>query len=164
MTTATSFRITGPEPRHEARWRVLFQGYADFYKVPIDEGVKDRVWGWLTDPSHVLNGIFAEDAAGDLVGIAHVRAMPRPLSGNEVGFLDDLYVDPTRRGSGIVGLLFEAIRDHARARGWPAVRWLTQEFNYRARTVYDREGEKTPFILYGMTIEPRPQEQPRRPA
>jgi GNAT superfamily N-acetyltransferase len=154
MTTEGVLRTVDPAPHHRNDWRRLFQGYADFYKTTIDDRVKDTVWGWLNDPGHVMEGLFVErqDAGGvwRLVGIAHVRAMPRPLGGTEVGFLDDLFVDPALRGGGVVDALFDAIRERARARGWPLVRWLTQEFNYRARSVYDRVGYKTPFILYAM--------------
>ena len=34
------------------------------------------------------------------------------------------------------------------ARGADQVYWLTQEFNYAGRMLYDRVGEKSPFIRY----------------
>lgn len=149
-----TIRITTPKAEHKPAWRRLFQGYADFYKVEMTDAAADAVWGWINDPSHVVEGIFAEQVAKDgtveLIGIAHVRAMPRPLSGAECGFLDDLFVDPDKRGSGAVDALFDALHAHAKQRGWPIVRWLTQEFNYRGRSVYDRKAVKTPFILYQM--------------
>ena len=32
--------------------------------------------------------------------------------------------------------------------GVPGVYWMTQEFNYAGRTLYDRVGTRTPFIKY----------------
>lgn len=132
---------------HRAAWRRLFEGYAVFYKREMTDSIADTVWGWLHDPDHVLCGLVAL-VDGQPVGIAHYRAMPHPLSGRHMGFLDDLYVDPAARGHDIGGRLIEALREEARRQGWAMVRWLTAEDNYRARALYDRVGEKTPFILY----------------
>ena len=133
----------------KADWRPLFQGYADFYKVEMTDAVADTVWGWLLDPTHVMEGLIARDADGTAVGIAHVRSCPRPLGGCEVGFLDDLFVTPQARGTGAADALFAALETHAERRGWPAIRWLTQHFNDRGRAFYDRyTGGPSDFIMY----------------
>ena len=134
---------------HHARWRTLFQGYADFYGRPSDDAHKDVVWGWLMDPAHELEGYVAlqDDRP---VGLAHVRRMPSPLRGCDVGFLDDLFVDPTARGGRVGEALLGFVADLARQRGWPVVRWITGDDNYRARTLYDRLARKTSWNLYEM--------------
>lgn len=130
-------------------WRTLFNGYADFYGVPMDDAIADRVWGWLLDPNHMLEGLVVTDATGQLVGLAHVRACPRPLGGCDVGFLDDMFVAPESRGSGAADALFDALQALAGERGWPALRWITQHFNERGRGFYDRyTGGPSDFILY----------------
>ena len=134
--------------RHKTDWRRLYDGYAAFYKMPMTDEIADTVWNWLNDPAHVLNCLIAEDASGKAIGLAHIRAMPRPLSGTESGFLDDLFVDPDARGHGVFEALFKAMDSLAQEKGWTMVRWLTQEFNYRGRSAYDRIATKTPFILY----------------
>ena len=133
----------------QAVWRELFNGYAAFYGAPMNDEIAQRVWRWLHDPEHVLEGIVVEDAAGQVVGFVHVRACPRPLGGNEIGFLDDMFVDPAARGSGAADALFTALRELAERRGWPAVRWVTQHFNERGRGFYDRyTNGPSDFILY----------------
>jgi GNAT superfamily N-acetyltransferase len=52
------------------------------------------------------------------------------------------------RGSGAGRALIEATYALADAEGRPTVYWMTQEFNYRGRMLYDRVGVKTPFIKY----------------
>ena len=37
----------------------------------------------------------------NIVGLAHYRRMPSPLRGQDIGFLDDLFVDPKYRGQKI---------------------------------------------------------------
>lgn len=140
----------------ESAWRALFRGYAEFYGVTLSEDIADRVWRWLHDPAHVLEGLVVVDAHGRVVGLAHIRACPRPLGGNDIGFLDDMYVEPETRGSGAADALFDALRDLARKRGWPAIRWVTQHFNERARGFYDRyTGAPSDFILYHWTPDTR---------
>ncbi|MDZ7749938.1 MAG: GNAT family N-acetyltransferase [Halofilum sp. (in: g-proteobacteria)] len=135
-------------------WRPLFDGYARFYGVDLAAATAERVWGWLVDPGHRLEGLIAHDAGGAAVGIAHVEPLLRPLAGTEIGFLHDLYVDPAARGGGAADALFDALAARARERGWPAIRWLTQEFNYRGRAFYDRyTGAKSDFVMYQWTLE-----------
>ena len=137
-----------------AAWRTLYQGYADFYGTRLTEAVAVRVWSWLHDPAHPLQGLLARGGDGEALGLAHVRPCPRPLAGTEIGFLDDLYVAPGARGSGAADALFEALAVRASECGWPAIRWLTQEFNYRGRAFYDRyTGAKTDFILYQWRLD-----------
>ncbi|MGM0633511.1 MAG: hypothetical protein ACQETO_10105 [Pseudomonadota bacterium] len=82
----TNYHTRPVTPEDKAGWRVLFNGYAEFYGVPMDDTIADRVWAWLLDPAHVLEGFVACDADGGIVGIAHVRACPRPLAGCDIGF------------------------------------------------------------------------------
>ena len=144
-----SVEIVAVERGHQARWRQLFQGYADFYGRPSDDAHKAVVWGWLMDPSHELEGFMAL-VDGRPMGLAHVRRMPSPLRGEDIGFLDDLFVDPAARGQGIGDALLAFLAGLARTRGWGVLRWITADDNYRARTLYDRLAHKTSWNLYEM--------------
>lgn len=133
----------------KAEWRKLFQGYAEFYEVPMGDATADTVWGWLLDPKHLLEGMLVRDDSGKVVGFVHVRACPRSLGGCDVGFLDDMFVAPDARGSGAADASFEGLQRLAAARGWPAVRWITQHFNERGRAFYDRyTSGPSDFIMY----------------
>jgi len=138
----------------KAEWRALFDGYAEFYGVPMNDAIADEVWAWLHDPEHVLEGILVWDGDGRVVGMAHVRACPRPLGGCEMGFLDDMFVLPEARGSGAADALFDRLRELAGERGWPVIRWVTQHFNERGRAFYDRYTEgPSDFIMYQWKME-----------
>jgi len=138
----------------EADWRALFNGYAEFYDVEMTEEIAGRVWFWLLDPTHVMEGFLVRDANGRAVGLAHVRACPRSLAGGEMGFLDDLFVHPDARGSGAADALFETLKERAEDRGWPSIRWITQHFNERGRSFYDKyTGGPSDFIMYQWKLE-----------
>lgn len=133
-------------------WDPLYEGYCRFYMVPSDRASRRIVFDWLMDADEVLEGLVVE-AGGRVVGLAHFREMPRPLWTQKVGFLDDLFIDPAARGQRIGEHVFAALADIARARGWRVVRWLTQDHNYAARTLYDRIGAKSMVNTYEMTID-----------
>jgi len=145
----SSFKTRFIRPEDQAEWRPLFDGYADFYGVPMDDAIAARVWGWLLDPQHVLEGLLTRDADGKAIGMMHVRACPRPLGGCDIGFLDDMFITPEARGSGAADAMFEALQGLAQERHWPALRWVTQHFNHRGRAFYDRHtGNPSDFIMY----------------
>ena len=135
-------------------WSRLYHGYAEFYKVPMNDEILQTVWGWLHDSEHSLQGFLAvSDQTGIPSGLAHIRSMPSPLRGKIVGFLDDLFVDPSVRGGKIGQLMFEALDQHAKEMGWPLIRWITADDNYRARGLYDKLSSKTMWNTYQMDIE-----------
>lgn len=135
---------------YRTQWRTLYNGYAAFYKREMTDTIAATVWGWLQDPNHELEGALAlrDDVP---VGLAHYRRMPSPLRGADIGFLDDLFVDPEARGSGAAERLIGHVAEVARQRGWGAVRWITGDDNYRARALYDRLAKKTAWNLYELT-------------
>lgn len=131
-------------------WDTLYQGYARFYKVEQTAAMRDTVFGWLMDDAHESNGLVAADAGGKLVGLTHYRPFASPLRAATNCFLDDLFVDPTARGSGAADALINAVADVARAKGWLTVRWITADDNYRGRGVYDKLATRTMWVTYDM--------------
>ncbi len=132
-----------------AGWDRLYAGYAEFYGVEQTPAMRDRVWGWIHDPAHEVEGLVAE-RDGDLVGLAHVRAFARPLSATVGGFLDDLFVAPEARGTGAAEALIRAVAEQGRERGWSVIRWITAGDNVRARRLYDRLATQTPWVTYDL--------------
>ena len=134
-------------------WEVLYYGYAEFYKVPMNQEILDAVWSWIFDKNNAFYALVAKDDAGRYLGLMHYRAMPSPLRGKLVGFLDDLFIKPEFRGNGIVDALYEALKRSALDEGWPFMRWITAENNYRGRGVYDKLSDKTQWVTYQMPVE-----------
>ena len=144
--------IGPPEPGDHDAWRTLFEGYQRFYKMPENAAVATTVWRWIHDPDHTVECLVARDAGGRLIGLAHYRDLPRPLTGEVAGFLDDLFVAAEARGSGAADALIGAVVEAGRARGWAWLRWFTAEDNYRARAVYDRVATLSPWKTYQVDL------------
>ncbi len=97
------------EHNDKKNWAKLYNSYADFYKVPMNTRILDTLWGWIQDETHDVNGICFE-LVGKIVGIAHYRTMPRPIKGQYIGFLDDLFVKPEFRSQKIAQKMISHIK------------------------------------------------------
>ena len=128
-------------------WEKLYRGYAEFYKVEMNEKILNTVWNWVHDKNHEVNGLgYVID--NNLVALAHYRKMPSPLRGQYIGFLDDLYVDPNHRGKKIGEKIINKLNEISKANGWNLIRWITREDNSRAKALYDRVSEKSTWDVY----------------
>lgn len=137
-------------------WTRLFRGYAEFYRCPTSDEHQQQIWSWIHQDRSVeaLVAVPVNEAGeetGPAQGLAHLRAWVRPLRGVVCGYLDDLFVEPSFRGSGAVDALFAEINRLAVERNWTVVRWTTADDNYRARALYDHLATRTTWITYDMT-------------
>jgi ribosomal protein S18 acetylase RimI-like enzyme len=152
MIEKRNYRVVRLAPEHRQDWERLYAGYAAFYKVQQTAEMREVVWRWIFDGSNALEALVAVDDSGRAVGLAHFRAMVRPLRAVVGGFLDDLFVDPELRGGGAADALMSAMAEVGRSRGWGTIRWITAEDNYRARSLYDRMSTRTVFLTYEMKL------------
>ncbi|MHA7880530.1 MAG: GNAT family N-acetyltransferase [Saccharospirillum sp.] len=149
----TEFTIAPLTEADKADWLRLFQGYADFYKTALTGQTQEAVWQWLLDADHVFEGLILRGSDHRAIGIVHFRACPRSLSGGDIGFVDDIFIDPEFRGTGAADAFVARLEAIARERGWPLLRWVTQHFNERGRAFYDRyTGGPSDFIMYQLKL------------
>lgn len=129
-------------------WARLWEAYLGFYKTTVAPAVYDSTFARLLgDDIRDFNALVAE-ADGRLVGLVHYLFHRHAWKIEDVCYLQDLYADPSVRGTGVGRKLIEAVYAAADANGTPSVYWLTQDFNTQARVLYDRIGVLTPFIRY----------------
>ena len=147
----SSVKIRGIKIEDKNDWKRLFQMYADFYKVEINENTVTAVWQWLHTSEHELQGLVGE-INSKVIAFAHFRRMPSPLRGKDIGFLDDLYVHPDFRGQKIGEKLIEQLKQISKNEKWGLVRWITRNNNIRAKKVYDRVSNKTNWDVYELSL------------
>ena len=131
----------------KVQWQNLYRGYADFYKVEMNEEILHKVWEWLHDKNHELSALVYE-VDSNIVGFAHYRRMPSPLRGKDIGFLDDLFVEPNFRSQKIGEKILKELKKISKSKGWNLIRWITHDDNLRAKALYDRVAAKTKWDLY----------------
>lgn len=144
-------RMEPISPDHRPMWRPLFEGYGRFYDTEITNAKADRVWEWLMDDDHPLEGRIAF-IGRDAMGFIHFRPLPSTLRGCEIGHLEDIFVLPAIRSRGVGHALINEFLGIARDRGWPCANWVAAEDNRAARALYDKVGKKGPWVIYETTL------------
>ena len=135
------------EQKDKEKWAKLYNGYADFYKVPMNTEILDTLWNWIHDKNHVVNGICFE-LDNKIVGIAHYRTMPRPIKGQYIGFLDDLFVEQEMRNQKIAQKLINHLKSLSKVNNWDGIRWITHSSNENVKKLYDKIANNIEFELY----------------
>lgn len=152
MTATPSIRpITATD---QPAWQPLYEGYHLYYERPgLPQAFYDQAFARLVsgDPRD-FRGLVAADAQDRLLGLVHWVYHPNLWRPEGVCYLMDLFTVPQARGQGVGRALIEAVYAAADADGVPAVYWLTQEFNYAGRALYDKVAERTPFIRYSRRL------------
>jgi GNAT superfamily N-acetyltransferase len=132
----------------EAEWRRLWTAYLEFYGAVVTEEVYQTSFARLLgDDPQDFNGLIAL-VDGVPMGLTHYLFHRHGWKVENVCYLQDLYVSPDARGTGLGRRLIEAVYAAADEAGAPGVYWLTQEFNATARVLYDRVAKVSPFIRY----------------
>ncbi len=145
-----SVTIRQIEPRDEARWRELWDGYIRFYEREPSEAVTRHAWARLMDPASPILAIVAEGEGAGVVGIANYVIHESTSALTPVCYLQDLFVDPGQRAGGVGKLLIDWLVAEMAVRGWSRLYWHTKENNYRARGLYDKYTPHSGFVRYVM--------------
>ncbi len=142
-------RVRRLEAKDKAAWLPLFEAYIEFYKATVPDDVIEITWArLLSGVEGVHIGLVAVDDSDKPIGIAHALFHRSTWSPTWYCYLEDLFVEPTLRAKGVGRKLIEAVYQEAEARQCTRTYWTTQEFNYRARGLYDQMATKSPFVQY----------------
>jgi GNAT superfamily N-acetyltransferase len=130
-------------------WRSLFEGYIAFYKSAVTDEVIELTWQrLLSSDEGTHQGLVVVDERDRPFGVAHIIFHRSTWSPTCYCYLEDLFVDPANRAKGAGRALIAAVYAEADKRQATRTYWATQEFNYRARGLYDQMATKSPFVQY----------------
>lgn len=146
-------KVRALDATDRAEWELLFNAYANFYKVTLPEQCADQVWGWIFDSNEPFWCDVALDEDGKIIGFVQYQLMHRSLGGAKVCYLSDLFVSPEQRKLGTGKALIDHVIAFAKNNGIGNVRWLTQEHNATAKRLYDTYTAQSEFVLYSVPIE-----------
>ncbi len=131
-------------------WRALWGGYLAFYRAELSDATTRAAFDRLCAGTHGCFGLLALDDAGGGIGLANCVVHATTWSRRPKCYLEDLFVAPAARGHDLGRRLLEAVKRAASERGAPRVYWHTQQYNGRARSLYDVVGHPTSFVVYEM--------------
>lgn len=131
-------------------WLALWSGYLAFYRAELSEATTRATFERLCAGRDGMFGLLALDDEGRAVGMANCVIHATTWSRQPKCYLEDLFVDPAARGLDVGRALLEAVKEAATARGATPVYLHTQQYNGRARSLYDQVGRPTSFVVYEM--------------
>ena len=119
----------------------LMRGYCDFYEVaPSDEALLAMSRALIADPAREGLQLIARDAQCKAIGFATIFWSWSTSHAARIAIMNDLFVAPGARGTGLADELIAACVDRARTRGAVVLAWQTAPDNHRAKAVYERVG------------------------
>ena len=127
-------------------WLALWDGYLAFYREELPAATTRRTFDRLCSGEEMF--AFVAEEGGSLVGLVHTLTHASTWSTATYCYLEDLYVAEAGRGTSAGRDLIEAVAAEAAERGAEKVYWHTQEYNGRARSLYDQVANRTSFIVY----------------
>ena len=147
----STVEVRPARPDDERAWRVLWDGYCEFYEAEVPPEVTAATWRRLLEPGEPVEGLVAE-RDGEVVGFVNCVLHPSTWGTADACYLEDLFVSPAARGSGAGRALIEAVVERAKSRGWDKVYWHTREDNSRARALYDSFTQADDFVRYVVSV------------
>jgi GNAT superfamily N-acetyltransferase len=132
----------------------LMRAYCDFYEVaPSDEALLTMSRALIVDPEREGVQLLAR-ADGRSLGFATIFWSWATTSAERIGVMNDLFVAPEGRGTGVAEALIGACRAECAARGAGKLTWQTAPDNERAMNVYDRVGgTREQWLDYWLPVE-----------
>ena len=119
----------------------LLRAYCQFYQVsPTDESLLALSRALIADPAGEGVQLLAVDDHGEPTGFATIYWSWATTIAARLAIMNDLYVTPAARGTGVAQALIQACAAAAANRGAKQLSWQTALDNTRAQRVYDRTG------------------------
>jgi len=135
----------------------IVRAYCDFYETaPSDAALLGLSRTLIADPEREGVQLIAREEHSQAVGFATVFWSWDTTEGSRIGIMNDLYVAPEARGSGLAERLIAECVERCSARGASRLEWQTGPENVRAQAVYDRvHGEREPWLVYTLPVTRR---------
>ena len=131
-----SIKIRPIELGDKERWLELFKEYIVFYKSSLSDAQFELTWQRINSEFNI-KGLVAE-VENKIVGFTHYIWRPSTWEVEDFCYLEDLYVDPKNRRSGVGRALIKAVEEIASAKGSKRLYWTTAPDNETARKLYDK--------------------------
>ena len=131
----------------------LMVGYCEFYgAAPGADSLLALARTLLGDGARDgLQLIARRRERGQALGFATLYWTWSTLRAARIAVMNDLFVVPEARGSGVADALIEGCRERCRERGMARMQWQTAPSNLRAQRLYERIGaQRSDWIDYGL--------------
>ena len=135
-------------PADRGAWQPLWDGYLRFYREELPAGTTDVAFERLATEAQGTFALVAEGEEEALRGFAHCVVHPSTWHVGPTVYLEDLFVGADARGTDLGRALIEGVCARARELGAERVYWHTQQYNGRARSLYDGLARLSSHVVY----------------
>lgn len=149
MAIDVTTRMAAPDDFEQ--WLPLWLGYNAFYErvgptAPTDKLIENTWKRFFIEDAPVYALVAESDDR--LVGLAHYLFHLNTSMVEPVCYMQDLFTDGAKRGSGVGRALIDHVYDKARDYGSSQVYWHTHETNQTAMKLYDKMADHSGFVVY----------------
>jgi len=139
--------------QHDRRaWQMLWhENCKHFGAEGMTRVVIDGLWQRLMDPEVTMTAWLAF-SEGEPVGLAHTILHPHTFSLRPVCYLEDLWISPTSRRTGVATKLIAHLKALGEQEGWRRLYWETGSENEAAQRLYSRIAQRRPILTYQIEI------------
>lgn len=143
----------------------FMRGYCAFYgTAPGDDALERLARACLADPVATGTQLLARDGDGTAIGFATVFWTWSSTRAAPIALMNDLYVAPEGRGSGVGRALIDACAALAAERGVTWLEWETAPDNHRAQRVYDATpADRSEWVAYDWDLAAAPPSSTTQP-
>ena len=142
------FYIRPLEKRDREQWQYIWGEYLYFYDTNLPLETYSKTFSSLIDSNNTSQNCLVAHSGETLHGLVHYIFHADNWETTDVCYLQDLFTLKKMRQKGIATALIQAVYKAADSNGTPSVYWMTQDFNQKARKLYDQVASLTPFIIY----------------
>jgi len=147
-----AIEVRDPIPADWADWHRMWSANCAHFGRSMPQAHDHELWRRIMDPAHPVGALVCSGFDGLLVGFAHYVLHPHTFSLKMVCYLEDLWVEPSARRTGIGRNLIDALVARGHEEGWRRLYWHTATDNLAARALYDRIARATTYIRYDIAL------------
>ena len=115
-------------------WRAMWYDYIGANREKLSPKVHQFTYERIRDKTTSLRGFIV--ASTKPLGFVHYYFHPSSYNLTEACTIEDLYVSPESRGSGVGRWTIERVAEIAVSAGAPALHWKTAQSNFTAIALY----------------------------
>lgn len=144
--------IRDPTTVDWSAWHRMWTANCAHLGASIREVDNRELWRRIMDPYHPVCALVCSVSEGMLVGLAHYVLHPHTFSNRMVCYLEDLWVEPSARRTGVGRSLIDTLIARGREQAWRRIYWHTKADNVAGRALYDRVTPATNYVRYDIAL------------